>query len=171
MYLCWYIVSIAIIGSDEDTRVVCIRECDTCDNAVLQQSRAVAVLLPEALHCLSWSLEIERRSLVAARPKPANTTKTHRRSRSGIRCCKDQKPFNVVEAALTHAGVGETYAITLVVSIEEPGAPSLTAAAVNAFEYFMRHRQTAHPEHSSSADLTYRGSLMLALQMDTWVRD
>ena len=37
-------------------------------------------------------------------------------------------PSDVVEAEVLCAGVGETYVITLAVSIEEPHAPSRTAA-------------------------------------------
>ena len=54
------------------------------------------------------------------------------------------KPFNVVEPDWTRAGVAEAYAITPVVSIEEPHPPSVTATGVGACEYLMRYGQAAH---------------------------
>ena len=134
----WFIVSIAILGSYEETRVVCIRVCDTCDNAVLQQNRAMATRLSNLLRCLFRSFEIHRRSLVAARLKPAKNT-THTEAVE-IRDQMLHTPFNVVEADLICAGVGEINADR----IEEPHAPSMTATAVNAFEPLMRHGQAAH---------------------------
>ena len=70
----------------------------------------------ESLHCVFWSLEIERRSLVAARLKPTKTTQDTEAVQ-----IRDQvllKPFNAVEADLIRAGVGEIDAIRLVVSVE-----------------------------------------------------
>lgn len=98
--------------SDDKTCVV----CDTCHNAVLQQNRATAIQVSESLHCVFWSLEIERRSLVAARLKPTKTTPDTEAVQ-----IRDQvllKPFNAVEADLIRAGVGEIDAIRLVVSVE-----------------------------------------------------
>ena len=39
----WCVVSIAIKESGEDTRVVFIRVCETCDNTVPQKNRALAM--------------------------------------------------------------------------------------------------------------------------------
>ena len=82
---------------------------------------------------------IERHSLVAARLKPSKTTP----DTEAVRITDQMlhKPFNVVKDDLICAGVGETDATTLAVSIEGPHAPSLTGTGVNAFEYLMRHGQ------------------------------
>ena len=54
------------------------------------------------------------------------------------------KPFNSVEPDIARAGVGESYASTLVASVQEPLAQTVNATGVNAFQYLMRHGQTAH---------------------------
>ena len=54
------------------------------------------------------------------------------------------KPTNSVEADLIRAGVSESYTITPVASVEEPHAPTVNATGVNAFDFLMRHGQTAH---------------------------
>ena len=38
--------------SGEDTRVVFIRVCDTCDNAVLQQNQEIAISKSDSLRCV-----------------------------------------------------------------------------------------------------------------------
>ena len=78
----------------------------------------MAASFSDALHCLFWSLEIERRSLVAARLKPAKTTPDTEAVES-----RDQvlhKPLTVFEMNLTRAGVVETCAITLVAASMSP---------------------------------------------------
>ena len=73
---------------------------------------------------LAWFREVERRSLAAARLKHAKSTPDTEAVE--IRDHMLHKPFNVVETAdWTRAGVAEAYAITPVVSIEEPHAPSV----------------------------------------------
>ena len=58
------------MDSGEDTHVVFIRVCDTCDNVVVQQNQAIAINMSDSLQWLFLSLDIERRSLVAAKLKP-----------------------------------------------------------------------------------------------------
>ena len=60
--------------SGEETRVICSHICDICDNAVLQQDREMTTQMYDALHCVFWFLEVEKRSLGAARLKPAKTS-------------------------------------------------------------------------------------------------
>ena len=60
--------------SGKDTKVVCIRVCDTCDNAVLQQNRAIATNIFYSLDFVFWSLDIKRRSVVVAMLKPTKST-------------------------------------------------------------------------------------------------
>ena len=82
--------------------------------------------MSDSLHGLFLSFKIERRSLVAARLKPAKSTPDTEAVE--IRDQMMHNPSDVVEAEVLCAGVGETYVITLAVSIEEPHAPSRTAA-------------------------------------------
>ena len=70
MSLRWCAPSVVIMEAGEDTRVVFVRVCDTCDNPVLQQNQAIAVYMSDWLHCVFLSLDIERCSLVAAKLKP-----------------------------------------------------------------------------------------------------
>ena len=55
-----------VMESHEDTRIVYMRVCDTCDNAVLRQNREIAVNMFDSLHCVFWSFEIKRPSLIVA---------------------------------------------------------------------------------------------------------
>ena len=66
-------VSIAMMESGVETCAVCTCVRDTCANAVLQQKRTIAIRVSHSLHCVFWSLDIERRSLIAARLKPTKT--------------------------------------------------------------------------------------------------
>ena len=141
MFLRWCVPTIVIMESDEDTRVVFIRVCDTCDNAV-QQNKAIAINMSESLHCVFLSLDIE---MTARLPSWFPTKRPHTGWLYGvfvgewlfvfplcgfslslfcnyptqateavqIRHQPVLKPFNSVEADLTHAGVGESYVITL----------------------------------------------------------
>ena len=122
--------------SGEETRVVCIRGCD---NAVLQQNQTVLIQISNSLHILVPQYR-------EAQPRCCHAEATPDTEAIEIRDQMLHTPFNVREADLRCAGVGETYVITLVVSIEDPRAvlASLTAARVNAFEYLMRHGQAVH---------------------------
>jgi len=53
----WCVPSIVIMESGEDTHVVFIRICDTCDNAVLQ-NQAITINMSESLNCVFLSLDI-----------------------------------------------------------------------------------------------------------------
>ena len=94
--LLWFVPTIVIKESGEDTRVVFIRVCDTCDNAVLQQNQAIPINISDSLNFVFLSLDIERRSLVAAMLKPSNTSPDTEAVQ--IRYQLLLKPFNLVEA-------------------------------------------------------------------------
>ena len=97
----------------------------TCDNATLQQNRAVSINMPDSRHGVCWSLEIERRSLVAAMMKP---TKPRETVVVQIRDQKLLRYIDVVEAEYIRAGVGERYTITLAASVERFHAPTVKSA-------------------------------------------
>ena len=63
---------------------------------------------------------------------------------------------------MIRAGVGESYMITLAASVEEPHAPTVNGSAVNAFEYLVRHRQSAHPRASAHLICRVVGSANIA---------
>ena len=91
--------------SGEDTRIVFIRVRDTCGITVLQQNQAIAMNNSDLLQCVFLSLDIVSHSLVAAMPKPTKTSLDT--EAVPIRPQMLLKRFNVVEAVLIHAGVGD----------------------------------------------------------------
>ena len=106
MSLQWCVTTNVIIELGEDTRVVFIHACDTCDNAVLHQNQAIAINMSDSLHCMFLSLDNERRSLVAAILTPSETSPDTEAVQ--IRHQMLLKPFNIVEADVIHACVGES---------------------------------------------------------------
>ena len=84
-----------------------------------------------------------------------------------------QTPFNAVEADLTRAGVGETFAITFVVSIKEPHAPSLNPTGVNAFEYLKNTAKQRIARHNLLVHPACRAGSVPALHTEacSWVCD
>ena len=138
------VVSIAVIESGEHSRVVFIRVCDTCDNAVRQQNQAIGINMSDSLRCVFWSLEIGRRSLVDAMLKPPRTSPNTEASRSGIKWC----------LSLSTRSRPTWQLCDHLVAIVEPHAPTVNATGVNAFEHLMRHGQPDTSDgHNLSADL------------------
>ena len=90
--------------SGKTAGVLCIRVCDTRDNAVLQQNRAIAIQVSASLQSVFWSVEIKMRSPFAARLKATATTLGTEAVE--IRDQMLHEPFNQVEADV-RAGMGE----------------------------------------------------------------
>ena len=110
--------------------------------------------MPDSLHCVFCSREIDRRSLVAATLKPTKTTPDTEAVE--IRDQMLHKPFNAVDANLIRASIGESCAIILMVSVKDPHAPTMAATGFNALEYLMRQEQPVRCRHNSSAHWTCR---------------
>ena len=153
--------------SGKDTRCICIRVCDTRNNAVLRQNQAIVIKISDSLHCVFLSLVMERLSLVRAMRKPTTSPDTEAVQ---IRRKMLLKPINVL--GLIRADAGESHAVTLVASVEEAHAPT-GSTGVNAFECLLRRRQAAHRQTKfiSPSDVlgwlsssTAQGDLGLRLQ-------